>query len=84
MQQHPKNVVTCGLLVPTRSHKMHRNLDHTLKFRIPSELAAEFAQACADNDTTAAQVLRAAVRDYVAKMTQPQGDMLKTRQRAGK
>lgn len=63
---------------------MQRNLDSTLKFRIPSELADQFAQACADQDTTAAQVLRAAVRDYVARMSQPQGDLLKTRQRAGK
>lgn len=37
-----------------------------LNFRLESELKAAFLAACKANDVTAAQVLRAAVRQYVA------------------
>jgi len=54
---------------------MAQDLDTTFKFRIPSDVLKAFSMACEDNDTTAAQVLRAAVRDYVAKCAKPQHDL---------
>jgi predicted transcriptional regulator len=56
---------------------MANDLDATFKFRLPSDLLEALNQACEDNDQTAAQVLRAAVRDYVNKNAKPQGDLLK-------
>lgn len=56
---------------------MANDLDTTFKFRLPSDLLKAFNKACEDNDQTAAQVLRAAVRDYVTKYAKPQGDLLK-------
>lgn len=62
---------------------MINELDATFKFRISAELLHAFNQACQDNDQTAAQVLRAAVREYVSKCSKPQGDLLKpTRNKA--
>lgn len=62
---------------------MASDLDATFKFRIPADLLQAFALACEDNDQTAAQVLRAAVRDYVTRYAKPQGDLLKaTRSKA--
>jgi hypothetical protein len=56
-------------------------LDETFKFRLPAEQLAAFHAACADNDMTAAQVLRAAVRAYIAEHSKPQGDLLKPKKR---
>jgi hypothetical protein len=56
---------------------MANDLDTTFKFRIQSDLLHAFNLACEDNDQTAAQVLRAAVRDYVTRCAKPQGDLLK-------
>lgn len=62
---------------------MASDLDATFKFRIPADLLQAFNLACEDNDQTAAQVLRAAVRDYVTRYAKPQGDLLKaTRSKA--
>jgi predicted transcriptional regulator len=62
---------------------MANDLDSTFKFRINSDLLNAFNAACEDNDQTAAQVLRAAVRDYVTRNTKAQGDLLKpTRSKA--
>lgn len=60
-----------------------KDLSATFKFRLPTDLLNAFANACEDNDQTAAQVLRAAVRDYVNANAKPQGDLLKqTRSKA--
>ena len=56
---------------------MANDLDTTFKFRIPADLLQAFNLACQDNDQTVAQVLRAAVRDYVTRCAKPQGDLLK-------
>lgn len=56
---------------------MNNDLDTTFKFRLPSDLLKAFNAACEDNDQTAAQVLRAAVREYVTRNAKPQGDLLK-------
>jgi predicted transcriptional regulator len=56
---------------------MPNELDATFKFRLPSDLLKALNQACEDNDQTAAQVLRAAARDYVSKASKPQGELLK-------
>jgi len=62
---------------------MANELDTTFKFRLPSELLKALNHACDDNDQTAAQVLRAAAREYVAKHAKPQGELLKpTRSKA--
>lgn len=62
---------------------MANDLDATFKFRLPADLLQAFNLACQDNDQTAAQVLRAAVRDYVTRCAKPQGDLLKaTRSKA--
>jgi len=58
--------------------QMANDLDSTFKFRLPAEMLKAFNLACQDNDQTAAQVLRAAVRAYVAEHSKPQGDLLKT------
>lgn len=63
---------------------MTTGLEKTFKFRINDELLKRFLDACEANDMTAAQVLRAAVRSYVDREYQPQGDLLKTPRRAGK
>lgn len=56
---------------------MASDLDATFKFRLSADLLKAFNLACEDNDQTAAQVLRAAVREYVTKNAKPQGDLLK-------
>lgn len=56
---------------------MANELDTTFKFRLTSDLLKAFNQACEDNDQTAAQVLRAAAREYVSTRSKPQGDLLK-------
>jgi hypothetical protein len=56
-------------------------LNETFKFRLPAEQLTAFHAACADNDVTAAQVLRAAVRAYIAQHSRPQGDLLKPAKR---
>lgn len=63
---------------------MGNDLDTTFKFRLSSDLLNAFNRACEDNDQTAAQVLRAAVREYVTKHAKPQGELLPkpTRSRA--
>ncbi len=60
------------------------DLDATFKFRLPDDLLQAFNLACQDNDQTAAQVLRAAVRDYIARCAKPQGDLLKPTRGTGK
>lgn len=50
---------------------MANDLDATFKFRLPADLLQAFNLACEDNDQTAAQVLRAAVRDYVTRCAKP-------------
>lgn len=57
---------------------MKKDLDATFKFRINADLLHAFNMACQENDQTAAQVLRAAVRDYVTRRENQQGDMLRT------
>lgn len=52
--------------------------DTTFKFRTPADLLTSFKAACDDNDQSAAQVLRAAMREYVTRHAKPQGDLLKT------
>lgn len=54
---------------------MANDLDTTFKFRISSDTLKAFTRACENNDTTAAQALRAAVREYIANNAQ--GDLLK-------
>lgn len=39
----------------------------SMTFRLPADLQAAFAAACKANDRTAAQELRAFIRDYVAR-----------------
>lgn len=56
---------------------MANDLDATFKFRLPADLLKAFNLTCEDNDQTAAQVLRAAVREYVTRNAKPQGDLLK-------
>lgn len=53
---------------------MERELDGTLKFRAQKDLIKAFQDACARNDTTAAQAIRAAMREYVKQNAQ--GDLL--------
>lgn len=43
-----------------------------LNFRLESELKAAFLAACKANDVTAAQVLRAAAREYLEKAAKNQ------------
>lgn len=43
------------------------NNDGTMTFRCPSDLQAAFVAACKAQDVTAAQVLRAAMRDFLEK-----------------
>lgn len=47
----------------------------TMNFRLPEELKKAFDDACKGNDQTAAQVLRAMMREYVKKNAQ--GSLLK-------
>jgi antitoxin component of RelBE/YafQ-DinJ toxin-antitoxin module len=42
-----------------------------LRIRIDDDLRTQFIQACRDNDLTAAQVLRAFMRQYVHKGGHP-------------
>lgn len=58
---------------------MERELDGTLKFRAQKDLIKAFQDACARNDTTAAQVLRAAMRQFV--QDNAQGDLLAKRKK---
>jgi len=51
--------------------------DSEFKFRLPDELRVTFLRTCAENDQPAAQVLRAAVRAYIAENGATQGDLLK-------
>lgn len=46
--------------------------DTTFTFRIDESLKVAFGRAARANDQTAAQVLRAAMRDYVAKNSREQ------------
>ena len=43
----------------------------SMTFRLPSDLQAAFVAACKANDQSAAQVLRAAMRDYLERNAQP-------------
>ena len=45
--------------------------DKPVSFRVEAELQAAFLAACRSNDVSAAQVLRAAMRDYLASNSQP-------------
>lgn len=63
---------------------MASDLDATFKFRLPGDLLQAFNLACEDNDQTAAQVLRAAVREYVTRNTKAQGDLLAPAKRSKK
>jgi predicted transcriptional regulator len=45
---------------------MTKNSMSSMTFRLDADLQAAFAAACKASDLTAAQVLRAAMRDYVA------------------
>ena len=47
----------------------------TLNLRLPADLKAAFDAACAANDQTASQVIRAMMREYVKRNAQ--GDLLK-------
>jgi len=42
----------------------------SMTFRLPSDLQAAFIAACKANDQSAAQVLRAAMRDYLERNAQ--------------
>ena len=53
---------------------MERELDGNLKFRAQKDLITAFQEACARTDTTAAQVLRAAMRKFIQENAQ--GDLL--------
>lgn len=44
--------------------------DAAMTFRLDAGLRTAFLQACKRNDESAAQVLRAAMRDYLAKHRQ--------------
>jgi hypothetical protein len=48
--------------------------DSTLNLRLPADLKAAFDAACAANDQTASQVIRALMREYVKRNAQ--GDLL--------
>lgn len=43
----------------------------SMTFRLPADLQAAFIAACKANDQSAAQVLRAAMRDYLERNAQP-------------
>jgi hypothetical protein len=43
----------------------------SMTFRVPADLQAAFVAACKANDMSAAQVLRAAMRDYLERNAQP-------------
>ena len=47
----------------------------TLNLRVPADLKRAFDAACAANDQTASQAIRAMMREYVKKHAQ--GDLLK-------
>jgi len=49
--------------------------DATLQFRLPADLLRTFHEACASNDQTASQVLRAMMRDYVSRNAQTRLDL---------
>lgn len=49
--------------------------DATLQFRLPADLLRAFHEACAANDQTASQVLRAMMRDYVSRNAQTRLDL---------
>lgn len=51
--------------------------DSLFQLRLPIELQKAFKEACAANDQTASQVVRAMMRDYVK--ANAQGDLLKGR-----
>lgn len=42
----------------------------SMTFRLPADLQAAFVAACKANDVSAAQVLRAAMRDYLERNAQ--------------
>jgi predicted transcriptional regulator len=42
----------------------------SMTFRVEDDLQAAFVAACKKNDVTAAQVLRGAMRDYLARNAQ--------------
>lgn len=43
----------------------------SMTFRVDAELQAAFVAACKANDQSAAQVLRAAMREYLERNAQP-------------
>lgn len=43
----------------------------SMTFRLPADLQAAFVAACKANDMSAAQVLRAAMREYLERNAQP-------------
>ena len=51
--------------------------DSTMQLRLPADLLQAFQAACAGNDQTASQVVRAMMREYVK--AHAQGDLLKGR-----
>lgn len=62
---------------------MPNDLDTSFKLRLPSELLRQFIGACDDNDQSAAQVIRASMREYIDANAKKQGDLLKpTRSKA--
>ena len=50
---------------------MNKPDNSSMTFRLPSDLQAAFIAACKANDVSAAQVLRAAMRDYLERNAQP-------------
>lgn len=46
--------------------------DKTFNMRVPADLSAAFLAACERNDMSAAQVVRAFMRDYVRANAQPE------------
>lgn len=71
----------CVATPPPLKGRTVKDLDETFRFRLPADHLKAFQAACADNDMTAAQVLRAAVRAYIAEHSKPQGDLLKPKKR---
>lgn len=50
--------------------------DSTKQFRAPAELLKAFQEACEANDQTASQVIRAMMREYIAKNAQTRLDLV--------
>lgn len=45
--------------------------DSNLTIRVPAEMRDRFLQVCKDQDVTASQILRAAMRAYLESNSQP-------------